>query len=211
MTEMLKGMAEKIMSSLKSNKQTRMMLPTEAQDQINKLINEFSHSSLRCQSMTYYFKDQKRAQYGVAGLHLWSSMSDAMWSRSLLEYMNLRGGVLVLDDIEAPECEEWGDVVKSLECIIRGKQYTYQLVTKLYKYAIQEGSDPHLADFIEVNFARPMVNMLRKLSILYSQAVLACEEDGVGEYVFDKDVYGNLIKIITVNKLVRPDKWSTVF
>ena len=125
--------------------------------------------------------------------------------------MNLRGGIVELSDVEAPECEEWGDVVKSIECIIRGKQQTYELVTKLYEYALVDSRDPHLARFLEVNFARPLVNFQRKMAILYSQAMLACCDGGVGEYEFDNDCQANLLKMIVVNKLVRPDLYSVVF
>lgn len=211
MTEMLKGMAEMILGPLRSKTQSSMILDSEAQNQINKLINEFSHSSLRCQSMTYYFKRQDQALFGVAGLHEWSSVADAMWARSLVEYMNLRGGIVELDDVDEPECQEWGDVAKSIECIVRGKQQTYKLVIKLYAWACQNSRDPHLCDFLEINFARPMVNMLRKMGILYSQAELACYEGGVGVYEFDQDCQNNLLKMILVNKLVRPDKYSVVY
>jgi len=162
--------------------------------------------------MNCYFKGQEQSLLGVASLHQWSSVADAMWARSLVEYMSLRGAVVELDDIEAPETEDWGDVVKSIECIIRGKQDTYQLVLELYDMALRDNTDPHLQDFIEVNFARPMVNFLRKVGILYSEAKLACRDgDSVGVYQFDKDVERNLLKIILVNKLVRPDKFSCAY
>jgi ferritin len=211
MTEMIKGVAEMILGPMRTKVQSKMMLSQEAQDLINKLINEFSHSSLRCQSMAYYFKEQERSLLGVADLHTWSSVSDAMWARSLVEYMNLRGGIVELDEIEAPEKQEWGDVAHSIECILHGKQRTYDIVLKLYKIAFEDSADPHLTDFLETNFVRPMVNIIRKVGILHSNALLVAADGGVGDYQFDKDVHNNLIKIITVNKLVRPDKFSVVY
>lgn len=211
MTEMLRGVAEMIMGSMKTKVLSNVVLSKDAQSLINKLINEFMHSSLRCQSMTYYFKNAEKSLFGVADLHLWSSASDAMWARSLIEYMNMRGGHVVLDTLEVPECENWGNVVTSFECMLRGKQQTYQTLLQLYKIGHKNSADPHLCEFIEANLSRPMGNMIRKLGILYSQACLACEESGVGEYLFNKDCEKNLLKIMMVNKLVRPDKYSIVY
>lgn len=179
----------------------------DVQIAINELVNMLSHSSYRCLSMNYYFKKQTIALYGVADLHSWSAESDALWAGSLMEYMNMRGAIMKLESISEPEFNEWGNVPQSLECILRGKQETYLKVLKIYEMSNKE-TDPDLANFLEVNYVRPMVNFIRKMGILHAQSLLVCSEGSIGEYVFNEDVKKNLLKIITVNKLVRPDKWS---
>jgi len=203
---------------------------------INKLLNIFFSSSYRCTWVAYYFDRPDLGLFGIADLHRWSATSDWVMASGLLEYLKIRGGRPVFEDIQAPNqkenqieylvVEQNGDlrfenlpwegeksikvVVPALNCLLFGKRSVYDYVLKLYKTAC-DNNDPHLTDFLEVNYIRPIVNVNRKLGILYSQASLACNESGVGVYEFNKDIEKNLFKIITVNKLVRPDKWSASY
>lgn len=99
---------------------------------------------------------------------------------------------------------------KAIQCLLLGKREIYDYMLKVYKSAY-DSRDAHLMDFLETNYIRPIANINRKLGILQSQAILACKEDSVGIYQFNKDVEKNLFRIMTVNKLVRPDKWSITF
>lgn len=214
--------------------QKRFELSTEAETMINNLINICFSSGYRCKWVAYYFDRPEIGLFGIANLHRWSVVSDIMMARGLIEYLKVRGGRAVFDDIEAPNQKEnemeflvvesdgtptfesvppevpeskGGNVVPSLNCLLLGKRAIYDYVLKLYKVA-SESYDPHLTDFLEINYIRPVANIMRKLGILQSQALLACSEGSVGAYEFNKDVEKNLFKIMTVNKLVRPDKWT---
>lgn len=216
--------------------QSSMTLSSECEKMINNLINVFFASAYRCKSITYYYECPTVGLFGLANIHRWSAISEVMFARGLMEYLKVRGGRVVLKEIPEPKqvkdqleflvvepdgtpCFESVSetskkdtefVVESINCLLLGKRAVYDYLLKVYEKAWEE-FDPHLTDFLETNFIRPIANVNRKLGILQSQAILACEEESVGVYEFNMDVEKNLLKIMTVNKLVRPDKWSTTF
>lgn len=228
------------MSSTKTNVQSSIQISSEVETMINRMINVFLSSAYRCKWVAYYFERPQVGLFGLADIHRWSAMSEVMFARGLMEYMKLRGGRVELYEVPAPnqiegemeylDVDEDGTcrfekiessssnpksdenkfVIEAFDCLILGKRAVYDYVLKLYKLAWDK-YDPHLTDFLESNYIRPIANVNRKLGILKSQALLACSDESVGVYQFNKDVEKNLIKIMTVNKLVRPDKWSVTY
>lgn len=212
-------------------------LDNETEAMINKLVNIFFCSAYRCKWAAHYFDRPDVALFGIADLHRWSVLSDAVMARGLLEYLKVRGGQPVFEDIEAPNQKQHemeyltieensgrvkfenvpsdenasgkstANVVPGIKCLIMGKRAIYDFVLKLYKVACDK-KDRALTDFLEVNYIRPMANVLQKLGVLQTQAELACREVTVGIYQFNKDIEKNLFGIMMYNKLVRPDKWS---
>lgn len=223
--------------STKTKIQSSIEISNQCETMINRMINVFLSSAYRCKWVTFYLDRPQIGMFGLADIHRWSAVSEVMFARGLMDYLKLRGGRLTLSDIPAPNqidgqleyltidddgtcsfknvstdisSDENALVIESLNCLIMGKRAVYDYVLKFYQVAC-DNNDPHLTDFLEVNYIRPIANVNRKLGILKSQALLACCEDSVGAYEFNKDVQKNMLKIMTVNKLVRPDKWSVTF
>lgn len=201
---------------------------------INKLVNVLLSSAYRCKWTSSYFDRPDVGLFGIADLHRWSVMSDLVMARGLLEYLKVRGGRPVFEDIQAPNQKEnqmeflsvdqsgsvkfqnlqqgdqkstTGNVLPAIQCLILGKRAVYDFVLNLYKVACNS-CDPCLTDFLEVNYIRPVANITAKLGVLQSQAEMACRDTTVGIYQFNKDIEKNLFDIMAYNKLVRPDKWS---
>lgn len=172
---------------------------------INQLINTFITNSYRCSSMSCYFDREDVALFGIANFHRWASWSDALCAKGLIDYMLLRGGCVEFEDIPKPDRDEWDSTVDSLAQVLEKKKSTYDLVLKIHEVAVQE-NDPHLIDFLEVNYIRTLADFNRKVGILIANARLA--GDGVGEYEFNKDVELSLDYIIHAHKLVHQPGWE---
>ena len=208
-------------------------LSNQCETMINKLINVFLSSAFRCKWTSTYFDRPEVGLFGIADLHRWSVMSDLVMARGLLEYLKVRGGRPVFEDIQAPNQKQnqmeflsvdqngnvkfqniqqggqtsTGNVLPAVQCLILGKRAIYDFVLNLYKAAC-DSNDPLLTDFLEVNYIRPVANINQKLGVLQSQAEMACRDTTVGIYQFNKDIEKHLFEIMAYNKLVRPDKWS---
>lgn len=185
--------------------QVRQNFSDKVEHLINQLINVFLTNSYRCESMVYYFDREDVAQFGIANFHRWSCYSDVVCAKGLINYMIVRGGCVQFEDIPKPEQDEWSSSVQSFVQLLETKKKVYDLVLQVYEQAMQE-NDPHLTDFLEVNYIRPLANFNRKLGILIANGQLA--GDGVGEYEFNKDIELSLNYIIQANKLVHQPGWE---
>ncbi|XP_065423078.1 ferritin heavy chain A-like isoform X3 [Chrysemys picta bellii] len=97
-------------------------------------------------------------------------------AEKFLTYQNKRGGRIVLQDIQKPERDEWGNSQEAL-----------QLEKTLNQALATEKNDPHLCDFLESEYLEEQVKGIKQLGDhLTNLKHLGVPQKGMGEYLFDK-------------------------
>jgi len=100
--------------------------------------------------------------------------------------LNRRGGRIVLQDVKRPEKDEWGNGLQALETALDLEKKVNQSLLDLHAVAAKN-NDPHTNDFLESEFLNEQVEAIKKLGDLITKLKRAGPE-GLGEYLFDKDL-----------------------
>lgn len=152
---------------------------------INDQINMELSASYVYQSMAMYFDRDDVALPGFSKFYSHNSEEEREHAEKLMKYLNKRGGRVVLKDIKRPERDEWGNGLQSLEIALDLEKKVNESLLKLHVVA-SENNDPHLADFLESEYLEEQVESIKKLGDMVTKLKRAGE--GLGEYLFDKDL-----------------------
>lgn len=175
----------------------RQNLSDESVDQINQLINLFWQADYVCHSMAYYFDRAEVGLYGLAVFNRKCAFNNFRLAQKLMDYLVVRGGRVVLDDIDKPDTLEWGQPVESLQSLLNVKKSLYDAALKVHTTA-EKAQDPHLTDFIEEEYIRPLSLSIRRLGVLISNLQTAGQ--GLGVYQFNKHIVKNTEVFFEYNK-----------
>jgi len=154
---------------------------------INKQINMELYASYVYQSMAYYFQRDDVALYGFHKFFKESSDEERGHAEQLMEYQNMRGGRVVLQDIKKPEREEWGAGLDSMQTALALEKAVNQALLDLHKVA-DGHNDPQAMDFIEGTYLNEQVDAIKKISDLCTR--LRRAGPGVGEHLLDRELKG---------------------
>ena len=102
-----------------------------------------------------------------------------------MKYQNMRGGRIVLHDIQKPERDEWGTGLEAMQCALALEKQVNQSLLDLHKMADSK-DDGQLTDFIEGEFLKEQVEAIKELSDHVTQ--LKRVGPGLGEYTYDKEL-----------------------
>lgn len=134
---------------------------------LNQLINVIFFGNYTFHSMAYYFDRVDIGLTGFADLNLHCAIDAYKTVRKLMDYVVLRGGQCVFDDIKKPEKQEWGTPLDSLEYLLNYKKLINEMALKCHQNA-ENKRDAHLTDFLETEVLEPMTSFIRKVGILIS-------------------------------------------
>lgn len=104
----------------------------------------------------------------------------------LLQYQNSRGGKVVLQAVEAPSVQEWGNALNGLEAALSLEKQVNQSLLDMHGKA-SATNDPHLTKFLEDEFLDEQVEAIKELGD-YITRLKRAGPTGLGEYLFDKDL-----------------------
>ncbi|XP_002162330.1 soma ferritin [Hydra vulgaris] len=149
---------------------------------INKQINIQLYASYIYLRMAYHFDRGNIALPGFSKFFKGLSDEERAHAEELIKYQNLRGGLVVIDDIKAP-MDEWITPNNALEEAFNLKKKVNDAILNLDGIA-NSHQDPHLHDFLTKRFLREQVESIKKISNLITNAK-RCGE-GLGLYQFDK-------------------------
>lgn len=110
-------------------------------------------------------------------------------SKLLMEYLNKRGGVVVLKSIPQPPT----DIVTPLAIFEKALEMEEDIYNKLiHLHKVGEiHNDPNLCDYIEGTFLAEQVDSLKQVNDLVVNLRRVCDS-GLGVYLFDKQLQGTL-------------------
>jgi len=166
--------------------QVRQNFHTECEAAINKQVNMELSASYVYQSMAFYFDRDDVALPGFSAFFKHNSEEEREHAEKLMKYLNKRGGRLVLQDVQRPATDEWGNGLKALQAALELEKRVNQSLLDIHALAASH-NDPHLTDFIEEEYLEEQVEAIKELGDLITRLKRAGAE-GLGEYIFDKDL-----------------------
>ena len=155
---------------------------------LNGQINAELQAAHTYLAMSTYFS---RDTVALPGMYQWlskSSSEERDHAQKLIEYQTMRGGKVVLASLQAPEVE-WKSARNALEHALQMEKDINGKLLALHRLAGEHG-DVQLCDFLESDFLSEQVEAIKQLSDLLTQ-LARCGNDGLGLYLFDKELLDN--------------------
>jgi len=152
---------------------------------INKQINMELYASYVYSSMAFYFDRDDVALPGFHKFFLKSSHEEREHADKFMKYQNMRGGRIVLQDVQKPERDEWGTGLEAMQCALALEKRVNQSLLDLHKLA-DTHDDGQLTDFLEGEYLKEQVEAIKELSDHVTQ--LKRVGPGLGEFMYDKEL-----------------------
>ncbi|XP_075773642.1 ferritin light chain, oocyte isoform-like [Pelodiscus sinensis] len=166
--------------------QIRQNYHSESEAGTNRLVNQLLQASYSYVSLGYFFDrdDVALAHFSEFFRHLSGEKREQ--AEQLLRFQNRRGGRVLLQDIQKPEQDEWGNGAAAMDFALKLEKTVNQALLDLHQVATRH-ADPHMCDFLETHFLDEEVKLIKKLGdhVTNLQRVGA-PEAGLGEYLFDR-------------------------
>jgi len=166
--------------------QIRQNFHIEVENAINNQINMELSASYTYQSMGFHFDRDDVALPGFSKFYLHNSEEEREHAEKFMKYLNRRGGRVVLQNVNKPSKDEWGNGLQSLETALDLEKQVNQSLLNLHALATEK-NDAHLTDFLESEFLDEQVNAIKQLGEYITQ-IKRAGPTGLGEYLFDKDL-----------------------
>ncbi|GJQ77745.1 hypothetical protein Trydic_g16011 [Trypoxylus dichotomus] len=155
----------------------------EVENGINKQIVAEFNAAYSYLGMACYFGRTSVALLGTQKFYMAMFQEEIEHAMIFIKYQEMRGGHVVLANVEATQCEEC-DILKSLQLsLCMEKQITDQLF-ELYALA-KKHDDIRTEDFLVSDFIREQIQSVRNLGALIKLAE-RMGDCGIGEYLLDQ-------------------------
>ncbi|XP_066303341.1 soma ferritin-like [Branchiostoma lanceolatum] len=166
-----------------SQSQVRQNFHEESEAGINKQINMEYYASYVYRSMASYFNRDDVALKGFAKFFKNMSEEEVGHAQKLMTYQNLRGGRVVLQNIQKPEREDWGSGLDAMQAALALERNVNQALLDLHKTALRH-NDPQMMDFLEEEYLEEQVRSIKEFADHVTN--LKRVGTGQGEYLYDK-------------------------
>lgn len=167
-----------------ASSQPRQNFSAEVEAGINKQINLELYASYCYLSMAYYFDRDDVALPGLFKYFKKQSDEEREHASKLMKYQNIRGGRIVLQNVNKPSLDDWGSGIDAMQAALHLEKTVNQSLLDLHKIA-SNNIDPQMSDFLESNFLTEQVESIKQLSDYVTN--LKRVGSGLGEYMFDKE------------------------
>jgi ferritin heavy chain len=130
----------------------------------------------------YYDRDD----VALPGLHsFFRKLSDEKreWAEKMMKYQNMRGGRILLIQIQGPERDTWGSALDAMQTSLEIEKNLNKSLLDLHS-AAERSNDAQMGDWIEDEFLHESVDCIKKISDQLT--ALGRVGAGLGEYVFDE-------------------------
>lgn len=155
---------------------------------INKQIQIELNASYVYLSMSYYFD---RDDVALPGLHKYfkdASDEERGHAMKFMEYMNKRGGRIILCPIDAPDKQEWGTACEAMAAALELEKKVNDNLLTLHSVASGH-MDVNLCDFLETNYLQEQVDAIKEIADHVTN--LKRVGEGLGTYIFDQKFIEN--------------------
>ena len=166
--------------------QIRQNFHDECEKAINDQINLELYASYVYQSMSLYFDRDDVALPGFSHFFEHDSKEEKEHAEQLMKYLNKRGGRVILQDVKRPDRDEWGNSLNALQTALDLEKKVNQSLLDIHALATKN-ADPHLTNFLEDEYLDAQVKTIKELGEMITRLKRA-GPDGLGEYIFDKDL-----------------------
>ncbi|KAG9481530.1 hypothetical protein GDO78_010653 [Eleutherodactylus coqui] len=169
------------------NSQLRQNYSHDSEAAVNHVVNLQMYSSYTYLSMCQYFDRDDVALHHVAEFFKEQSHEGMEYAEKLMKYQNIRGGLIVLQNIKRPEQDEWGSTLDAMQAALALEKTVNQALLELHNVAINR-KDAHLCDFLESQYLKEHVEHIKKIGDhITNLKRLGVPNNGMGEYLFDKN------------------------
>lgn len=159
----------------------------DVESRINEQINIELSGSYAYMSMGHFFARDDQAMHGFSKFFLKCSEEDQQHAKLLMEYQNMRGGTIVLNDIKAPEESGFKrGVLEAVEEALQREKSVNEALLELHKKASDEHKDVHTENFLEENFLDEQVKSIKQLSDMVTRLQRA--GTGLGKIIVDQQM-----------------------
>ena len=162
----------------------RQNFSASAEDAINAQINAELSASYVYQAMAAHFDRDDVALPGFRDFFKKSSDEEREHAFKLIDYLNKRGGRVVLAPLPAPP-QKWDSPLRALEAALALEKDVNEKLLAIHRVA-GENSDPQLCDFLEGEFLKEQVEAEKELADYITN--LKRVGEGLGVYLFDKNL-----------------------
>lgn len=103
-----------------------------------------------------------------------------------------QGGWIFLQTIKKPNCDDWENGLKAMECVLHMDKSVDQSLLELHKLTTyKKKSDPHMYDFIWDSLLEWGGKSIKELSNhITNLCKMGAPKSGMAEYLFDKHIIG---------------------
>lgn len=164
--------------------QPRQNYHAECEAGVNKQINLELYASYCYQSMSFYFDRDDVALPGFAKYFKKASDEEREHAEKFMKQQNMRGGRIVLQNIQKPEKDEWGSGLDAMQAALNLEKNVNQALLDLHTLS-DSHNDFQFSDWLEGNFLQEQVEAIKELSDHITQ--LKRVGTGLGEYMYDKE------------------------
>ena len=154
------------------------------EEALNAQINAELSASYVYRSMAAHFDRDDVALHGFRDFFKKSAEEETEHAQEFIDYLNKRGGRVVLSPIVSPK-NEWTSALEALEDALALEKEVNEKLLRMHSVADAQ-NDPQMTDFIEGHFLNEQVDAIKDLADKITN--LKRVGDGLGVYLFDKDM-----------------------
>ncbi|XP_028134770.1 soma ferritin isoform X2 [Diabrotica virgifera virgifera] len=163
--------------------QVRQNFHKDCEDTINKQINVELSASYVYMTMAYHFHRDDVALMGFHKYFKECSEEEREHAYRLMEYMNKRGGKIILSEIKAPEKQEWTSPVEAMVDALNLEKGVNESLLHLHNVGSGH-MDINLCDFLEQHYLQEQVDAIKEIGDHITN--LKRVGEGLGVYMFDQ-------------------------
>ncbi|KAI9323560.1 ferritin-like superfamily [Dichotomocladium elegans] len=158
---------------------------TVSEEALNQQINTELQASQVYLSMSAWAQHTSVALPGLEKYFRESAEEEREHAQKLIDYVNTRGGKVILRALQAPETD-WKSAKNAVESALQLEKDVNKSLLNLHKIA-DGNNDPQMCDFIEKEYLEEQVKAIKKLADMVTQLTRVGE--GLGVYIWDQDLY----------------------
>jgi ferritin heavy chain len=170
---------------IKMSNEIRQNFSEDVELAINNQINMELFASYTYLAMAYHFNRHDVALKGFYHFFKKSSDDEREHAMKLLEYMNKRGGKVILRDIVAPGTQ-WNTAEEAVAAALQLEKDVNRSLLNLHGIASAQG-DANMCDFIENEYLQEQVDSIKEIGDLLTNCRRVGE--GLGIFILDKELH----------------------
>ncbi|KAL1509226.1 hypothetical protein ABEB36_003995 [Hypothenemus hampei] len=171
-----------------THSQVRQNFHKDCEDAINKQINLELFASYTYLSLAYYFQRDDVALPGHYKYFKSASDEEREHAQLFMEYLNKRGGRILLTTIDPPEKQEWGTSLEAMHSALELEKSVNENLLHLHSVASGH-MDVNLCDFLETHYLQEQVDSIKEIADHVTN--LKRVGDGLGVFMFDQRISEN--------------------
>ncbi|KAI9473950.1 MAG: ferritin-like superfamily [Benjaminiella poitrasii] len=157
----------------------------QSEEALNQQVNTELQASQVYLSMSAWAQHSSVALPGLEKYFRESAEEEREHAQKLIDYINTRGGRVILRGLQAPEAD-WKSAKNAVESALQLEKDVNKSLLNLHKIADGQ-NDPQMCDFIESTYLGEQVEAIKKLADMVTQ--LNRVGEGLGVYLWDQQLY----------------------